>query len=69
MFRGTHCSLRRHLSGYIATLPLPARFQGALITGRIDAKQQQFYDRFGVEVRQVRFGQPNCRYLRSSAHL
>ena len=56
--------------GPTPTLALPARFQGAPKTGRIDAAQLQHYDRFGVEVVPVmRFGQPKRRYLRISAHL
>ena len=55
--------------GSMAALPLPARFQGAPGTGRIDAEQLQLYDRFGVEVPLMRFGQPERRYLRISAHL
>jgi isopenicillin-N epimerase len=55
--------------GSMATLELPARFQAAPRTGRIDAEQLQLYDQFGVEVPLMRFGQPERRYVRISAHL
>jgi len=58
-----------NMLGAMATLALPARFQGRPRTGRIDAEQMRLYDRFGVEVPFMRFGQPEHRYLRISAHL
>jgi isopenicillin-N epimerase len=53
----------------MATLPLPSRFQATPKTGKLDAEQEQLYDRFNVEVPFVRFGQPQRRYFRISAHL
>jgi isopenicillin-N epimerase len=55
--------------GSMATLALPDRFQGVPKAGRIDAEQIELYDRFGIEVPLVRFGQPERRYLRISAHV
>jgi len=55
--------------GSMATVALPTRFQGAARTGRIDTEQKHLYDHYGVEVPFVRFGQPEQRYLRISAHL
>jgi isopenicillin-N epimerase len=58
-----------NLLGSMATIPLPARFQGVPKAGRIDAEQLQLYDRFGIEVPFMRFGEPRHRYLRISAQL
>ena len=55
--------------GSMATIGLPARFQGAARTGRIDTEQKHLYDHYGIEVPFMRFGQPEQRYLRISAHL
>lgn len=55
--------------GSMASVALPTCFQGAARTGRIDAEQKHLYDHYGVEVPFVRFGQPEQRYLRISAHL
>jgi isopenicillin-N epimerase len=53
----------------MATLPLPARFQGRPPTGKIDAEQRRLYDQFGIEVPFLRFGQPQSRFFRISAQL
>jgi isopenicillin-N epimerase len=55
--------------GAMATLPLPARFQGRPPTGKIDAEQRRLYDQFGIEVPFLRFGQPQSRFFRISAQL
>lgn len=55
--------------GSMATLALPDRFQGIAKAGRIDAEQIELYDRFGIEVPLMRFGQPERRYFRISAHV
>ncbi len=52
-----------NLLGSMATVALPAHFQGAPRSGRIEAEQAQLYDRFGVEVPFVRFGRPEHRYV------
>ena len=57
------------LLGSMATLPLPAVFQGRPKDGRIDAEQLDLYDKFGVEVPFMRIGRPEKRYFRISAHL
>jgi isopenicillin-N epimerase len=55
--------------GWMATIPLPERFQRASKSGRIDAEQRRLYDEFGIEVPFFRFGRPERRYLRVSAHI
>jgi isopenicillin-N epimerase len=55
--------------GSMATIPLPARFQGRPRSGKIDPEQLRLYDRFGIEVPWFRFGTPELRYLRVSAQL
>jgi len=55
--------------GAMATLPLPERFQGRPRNGKIDAEQLRLYDQFGIEVPFLRFGRPERRYFRLSAHL
>jgi isopenicillin-N epimerase len=57
------------LLGSMATLPLPARFQGRPKAGRIDPEQSRLYDEFGIEVPFYRFGDPEKRYFRVSAQL
>jgi isopenicillin-N epimerase len=57
------------LLGSMATIPLPARFQGVAATGKIDAEHLQLYDQFGIEVPFMRFGEPQRRWLRVSAQL
>jgi isopenicillin-N epimerase len=55
--------------GSMATVPLPARFQGRPRTGKIDPEQQRLYDEFGIEVPFFRLGTPARRYLRVSAQI
>jgi isopenicillin-N epimerase len=57
------------LLGAMATIPLPARFQGRPKSGRIDPEQSRLYDEFGIEVPFYRFGHPERRYFRISAQL
>ncbi len=57
------------LLGSMATIPLPAQFQGRPKVGRIDPEQSRLYDEFGIEVPFYRFGQPGDRYFRISAQL
>jgi isopenicillin-N epimerase len=53
----------------MATLPLPAPFQHRPKGGKIDADQLRLYDEYSIEVPLLRFGSPERRYLRISAHL
>ena len=53
--------------GFMATIPLPDRFQGRPATGKIDAEQLRLYDEFGIEVPFNRIG--GRRYLRVSAQI
>jgi isopenicillin-N epimerase len=55
--------------GAMATIPLPAAFQGRAKSGKIDAEQLRLYDEFGIEVPFVRIGPPERRYFRVSAQL
>ena len=55
--------------GAMATLPLPESFQGRPRSGKIDAEQLRLYDEFGIELPFFRFGSPERRYFRLSAHL
>jgi isopenicillin-N epimerase len=55
--------------GAMATLPLPEPFQGRSRSGKIDAEQLRLYDEFGIELPFFRFGSPERRYFRLSAHL
>jgi isopenicillin-N epimerase len=55
--------------GSMATIALPERFQGVPRAGRIDAEQERLYDRFRIEVPLFRFGQPERRHVRISAHI
>jgi len=52
---------------FMATIPLPTRFQGVPRSGKIDAEQLQLYDTFGIEVPFTRFGSQQRRYFRISA--
>jgi len=52
---------------FMATIPLPTRFQGVPRSGKIDAEQLRLYDTFGIEVPFTRFGSPQRRYFRISA--
>jgi isopenicillin-N epimerase len=55
--------------GSMATIPLPARFQGRPKTEKIDLEQQRLYDEYGIEVPFVRLGHPERRYFRISAQV
>jgi isopenicillin-N epimerase len=55
--------------GAMATLPLPESFQDRPRSGKIDAEQLRLYDKFGIELPFFRFGSPERRYFRLSAHL
>jgi isopenicillin-N epimerase len=55
--------------GAMATLPLPEPFQGQPKSGKIDADQLRLYDEYGIELPLLRFGSPEHRYFRISAHL
>jgi isopenicillin-N epimerase len=57
------------LLGTLATIPLPARFQGSTRTGKIDAAQLRLYDEFGIEVPFSRIGPNATRCLRISAQI
>jgi isopenicillin-N epimerase len=53
----------------MATLPLPAKFQGVPRTEKIDPEQQRLYDEFGIEVPLLRIGQPESRWFRVSTQI
>ena len=55
--------------GAMATLPLPEPFQGQPRTGKIEADQLRLYEDYGIELPLFRFGLPERRYFRLSAHL
>jgi hypothetical protein len=55
--------------GSMATIVLPERFQRAPAPGKIDAEQLRLYDEFGIEVPFYRFGSPERRWFRVSAHI
>ncbi len=57
------------LLGSMATLPLPKEFQSSPRTGKIDREQLRLYDEFHIEVPLTRFGQPERRWFRVSAHI
>jgi len=57
------------LLGAMATLPLPEPFQGQPRSGKIDADQLRLYDEHRIELPLLRFGSPERRYFRISAHL
>jgi isopenicillin-N epimerase len=57
------------LLGAMATIPLPQRFQSRKASGKIDREQLALYDRFGIEVPFMRFGEPQQRWLRVSAQI
>jgi len=66
---GVEAPCPEQLLGAMATLPLPDRFQGRPRAGRIDLEQEWLYDQSRVEVPFVRFGWPERRYFRVSAHI
>ena len=55
--------------GSLATIPLPARFQGLARSGKIDAEQLRLYDEFGIEVPFNRVGEADLRCFRVSAQI
>ena len=55
--------------GAMATLPLPEPFQGRPRSGKIEAEQLRLHDEYGIELPLLRFGSPERRYFRISAHL
>ena len=55
--------------GAMATISLPAKFQYATRSAKIDAEQLQLYDRFGIEIPFNRAGDPVKRYFRISSQL
>jgi len=57
------------MMGSMATIPLPERFQNIPKSGRIDPEQLRLYDELRIEVPFYRFGRPERRYLRISAHI
>ena len=57
------------LLGTLATIPLPARFQGLPPGGKIDAEQLRLYDEFGIEVPFNRVGPKATRCFRISAQI
>ncbi|MGD1019336.1 MAG: aminotransferase class V-fold PLP-dependent enzyme [Verrucomicrobiia bacterium] len=55
--------------GSMATIPLPARFQTAPFTANTtDPMQNSLFDEYAIEVPVVRWGDPERRWLRISAH-
>ena len=58
-----------NMLGAMATLPLPAKFQGVPRTEKIDPEQQRLYDEFGIEVPLLRIGQPESRWFRVSTQI
>ena len=50
-------------------MPLPEPFQGRPKSGKIEADQLRLYDEYGIELPLFRFGSPERRYFRISAHL
>ena len=58
-----------NLLGSLATIPLPARFQNAPRSGKIDAEQLRLYEQFGLEVPFSRIGPTGLRCLRVSAQV
>jgi isopenicillin-N epimerase len=55
--------------GAMATLALPAKFQGISKTARIDPEQIRLHDEFGIEVPLLRLGNPEKRWFRISAQI
>ena len=55
--------------GAMATLPLPEPLQGRPKDGKIESDQLRLHDEYGIEVPLLRFGSPERRYFRISAHL
>ncbi|PWU12213.1 MAG: aminotransferase [Verrucomicrobia bacterium] len=59
----------QQMLGSMATIPLPEPYQNIPKSGRIDREQLRLYDEFRIEVPFYRFGRPERRYLRISAHI
>ena len=57
------------LLGSMATIPLPARFQGRPKEGKIEREQRRLYDQFGIELPWVRLGPQGKRHVRISAQI
>lgn len=55
--------------GAMATLPVPEVLQDRPKSGKIDTEQLRLYDEFGIELPMFRFGKPERRYFRISAHV
>jgi isopenicillin-N epimerase len=55
--------------GSMATIPLPARYQGRPKRGKIDEEQSRLYDKFRIEVPFFRIGAPEKRCFRISAQV
>jgi isopenicillin-N epimerase len=53
----------------LATIPLPARFQGRPRTGKLDSEQVILSERHQIEVPFFRFGNPERRHIRISAQI
>jgi isopenicillin-N epimerase len=57
------------LIGSMATLPLPARYQGVPRSGKIDLEARRLYDEYRIEVPFMRIGPSGKRYFRISAQI
>jgi isopenicillin-N epimerase len=66
---GTEPLCPESMLGSMATVRLPARFQGRPLNGRFEEEQVKLYRDFGVEVPFLRIGTPTERYIRVSAQL
>jgi isopenicillin-N epimerase len=66
---GVEAPCPESLLGSLASVPLPARFQGRPRGGKIDAEQLRLYDEFGIEVPFSRIGPNRVRHFRISAQL
>ena len=55
--------------GSLAAIPLPARFQGRVMEGKIAEEQLRLYDEFGIEVPFNAIGNPAVRHFRISAQI
>jgi isopenicillin-N epimerase len=66
---GVEAPCPESILGSLASVPLPARFQGRPRDGKIDAEQLRLYDEFGIEVPFSRIGPKRVRHFRVSAQL
>jgi isopenicillin-N epimerase len=66
---GTEPMCPESMLGSMATVRLPARFQGRQLNGRFEIEQVKLYRDFGVEVPFLRIGTPTERFIRVSAQL